>query len=56
MHEARKNEKEIHKLKTEISKKPKEAILDVKVDGEQLGRMVLQSGGSYDLNLKSTDL
>ena len=44
------------KLKEELAKEPKPASLDVKVDGEQIGHMVLKMGGSYDLNLKSEEL
>ena len=54
--EVKKTEDEIKKLKTEITKKPKEAMLDVNVDGVHIGHMVLQSGGNYDLNLKSDEI
>ena len=54
--EVKKTEDEIKKLKTEITKKPKEAQLDVNVDGVHIGHMVLQSGGNYDLNLKSDEI
>jgi len=44
------------RLQKEIDAKPKEAQLDINVDGESIGHMVLKTGGEYDLNLKSSDL
>lgn len=55
-HATKKAEEEIVRLEKEIDNKPTEATLDVMVDGEQVGHMVLKSGGEYDLNLKSSDL
>ena len=55
-HEVKKTEEELQKLKEELAKTPKAASLDVKVDGEHVGHMELQMGGTYDLNLKSDEL
>ena len=55
-HEVKKTEEEMKKLKAELAREPKPASLDVKVDGENIGHMELKMGGSYDLNLKSSEL